>query len=129
MSIPTTGRKWTSLNRSKDLLIGDNKSRVLDGIPNRALKSAPKIRVQHIWIMHGGRSATCCYFVVSLYVLDTMGKMLGRVICNWMLSFIKSADGLSEQRYIFRSARSTVNAIATVAAREVSLASQCRHPE
>ena len=117
--------------------IGDSKAPGLDGIPNRALKVAVKARPR--WFASTFESCMAEGVfpaqwkrqklvllpkprkppgVPSSYrpicLLDTMGKMLERVIYNRLLPFIELAGGLSERQYGFRRARSTVDAVAKV---------------
>lgn len=47
-------------------------------------------------------------------LLDTLGKILERIIQNRLLPITEGAHGLSDHQYGFRRARSTVDAIATV---------------
>ena len=47
-------------------------------------------------------------------LLDTVGKMLERVIYNRLLPVVESQGGLSDRQYGFRKARSTIDAIKMV---------------
>ena len=117
--------------------IGDSKAPGPDGIPNKALKLAlmdkPQIfaNVFNICLRNGefpevwkkqklvlipkpnkqlGEPSS--YRPICL--LDTLGKVLERIIYNRLLPAVESANGLSERQFGFRKARSTIDAINTV---------------
>ncbi|CAB0028290.1 unnamed protein product [Trichogramma brassicae] len=46
-----------------------------------------------------------------LCMLDTAGKILERIICDWLEAFTERPGGLSERQYGFRKGRSTIDAI------------------
>ncbi|CAB0040703.1 unnamed protein product [Trichogramma brassicae] len=49
-----------------------------------------------------------------LYMLDTAGKILERIICDRLEAFTERPGGLSERQYGFRKGRSTIDAIQDV---------------
>ncbi|CAB0041818.1 unnamed protein product [Trichogramma brassicae] len=49
-----------------------------------------------------------------LYMLDTAGKILERIICDRLEAFTERPGGLSERQYGFRKGRSTIDAIEDV---------------
>ncbi|CAB0033692.1 unnamed protein product [Trichogramma brassicae] len=51
-----------------------------------------------------------------LYMLDTAGKILERIICDRLEATTESPGGLSDHQYSFRKGRSTINAIENVIA-------------
>lgn len=117
--------------------IGNNKAPGPDGIPNRALKAAVKKRpvlfagtmqkcldegvfpeqwkVQQLVLLPKGNKPPgepSSYRPICL--LDTMGKILERVIYNRLLAVVEEKGILSSNQYGFRKHRSTVDAIKTV---------------
>lgn len=47
-------------------------------------------------------------------LLDTLGKILEKIICNRLLPIVETRGGLSNSQYGFRKARSTIDAIGKV---------------
>uniref|UniRef100_A0ABD2WFB1 Reverse transcriptase domain-containing protein n=1 Tax=Trichogramma kaykai TaxID=54128 RepID=A0ABD2WFB1_9HYME len=47
-------------------------------------------------------------------MLDAVGKMLERIICDRLQVFTESPSGLSDQQFGFRRGRSTIDAIENV---------------
>ena len=47
-------------------------------------------------------------------LLDTVGKVMERIICNRLKVYSEGAGGLSDRQFGFRKLRSTVDAIDTV---------------
>lgn len=117
--------------------IGDNKAPGPDGIPNKALKVAiqkrPDIfagtmhkclaegifpeqwKVQQLVLLPKGNKPPgepSSYRPICL--LDTMGKILERVIYNRLLAVVEENGALSANQYGFRKQRSTVDAIKAV---------------
>ena len=51
---------------------------------------------------------------VPLCLLDTMGKILERIIYYWLLPIVEEKGALSQQQFGFRRSRSTTDAVKTV---------------
>lgn len=117
--------------------IGDNKAPGPDGIPNVALKLAvrtsPEIFLEMyneclrkrvfprrwkqqrlVLLPKGGRDPNDPASYRPLCLLDTAGKIYERVICDRLEAFIENTQGLSDNQFGFRRARSTVEAIKKV---------------
>ncbi|CAD7081162.1 unnamed protein product [Hermetia illucens] len=117
--------------------IGDNKAPGLDGVPNKALKLAVKSRPDMfaelfeacmsegifpaVWkrqklvlLPKPGKPPGEPSSYRPICLLDTVGKMLERVIYNRLLPVVESQGGLSHRQYGFRKARSTIDAIKLV---------------
>lgn len=119
------------------LKIGDSKAPGPDGIPNVALKSAITTRpdlflhvfqsciengifpdqwkIQRLVLIPKGNkppNEPSSYRPICL--LDTMGKILERIIYNRLLPVIEEKGALSERQYGFRKSRSTIDAVKTV---------------
>lgn len=117
--------------------IGDSKAPGPDGIPNKALKAAIRKRpdifhetiqrclsegvfpeqwkVQQLVLLPKGKKPPgepSSYRPICL--LDTMGKILERVIYNRLLTVVEDNGALSDNQYGFRKHRSTVDAIRAV---------------
>ena len=116
---------------------GDNKAPGLDGIPNRALKLAVKTRPdlfantfeaclkegifpaqwkkqKLVLLPKPGKQPGNPASYRPICLLDTMGKMMERVIYNRLLPIVEASNGLSERQFGFRRAHSTVDAIGMV---------------
>ncbi|CAD7076711.1 unnamed protein product [Hermetia illucens] len=116
---------------------GDNKAPGLDGIPNRALKLAVKTRPdlfantfeaclkegifpakwkkqKLVLLPKPGKQPGNLASYRPICLLDTMGKMMERVIYNRLLPIVEASNGLSERQFGFRRAHSTVDAIGMV---------------
>lgn len=116
---------------------GDKKAPGPDGIPNTALKLAvttiPTIfidifmdclktgtfppqwkRQKLVLIPKAGKPPGEPSSYRPICLLDTVGKMLERVIYNRLLPIVENRGGLSERQFGFRKARSTVDAISMV---------------
>ena len=117
--------------------IGDRKTPGPDGIPNRALKAAIRLRpdmfarVFHRCFVEGvfprrwkeqklvlipkpGKPPGEPSSYRPICLLDTMGKILERIIYNRLLTCAEARGALSDLQYGFRKGRSTVDAIRRV---------------
>lgn len=117
--------------------IGDNKTPGPDGIPNKALKTAIGVRpdmFRHafqnclkermfpnqwklqnlVLIPKGGKPPNEASSYRPICLLDTMGKVLERIIYNRLLPLAEQNGALSEYQYGFRRSRSTIDAVNTV---------------
>ncbi|CAD7080141.1 unnamed protein product [Hermetia illucens] len=117
--------------------IGDNKAPGLHGVPNKALKLAVKSRPDMFTELFEACMSEGIFPVAwkrqklvllpkpgkppgepssyrPICLLDTVGKMLERVIYNRLLPVVESQGGLSDRQYRFRKARSTIDAIKLV---------------
>lgn len=117
--------------------IGDSKAPGLDGIPNKALKIAlrnnPQVfadafntclrkgefpeewkKQKLVLIPKPNKRLGDPSSYRPICLLDTIGKVLERVIYNRLLPAVERARGISERQYGFRKARSTIDAINTV---------------
>lgn len=117
--------------------VGDRKAPGPDGIPNTALKTAVQKRpdifkatlqkcleegvfpeswkLQHLVLLPKGKKPPgepSSYRPICL--LDTMGKILERIIYERLLAVAEEKDALSDLQFGFRKSRSTVNAIKMV---------------
>ncbi|XP_050338322.1 uncharacterized protein LOC126764713 [Bactrocera neohumeralis] len=116
----------------------NSKTPGLDGIPNRALKIAisyhpqpfsdlysrclregvfPKIwKVQRLVLLQKpNKPAGEPSSYRPLCMIDTMGKILERIICTRLENHLEGDGGLSDNQYGFRKKRSTLDAIKKVA--------------
>ncbi|XP_049309471.1 uncharacterized protein LOC125777805 [Bactrocera dorsalis] len=116
----------------------NSKAPGLDGIPNRALKIAisyhpqpfsdlytrslregvfPKIwKVQRLVLLQKpNKPAGEPSSYRPLCMIDTMGKILERIICTRLENHLEGDGGLSDNQYGFRKRRSTLDAIKKVA--------------
>lgn len=117
--------------------VQDCKAPGLDGVPNVAIKTAIKTRPdlflhaynaciregnfprrwkqqQLVLLPKGDKAPTDPAAYRPICLLDTAGKVLERIICNRIESFTEGPQGLSDNQYGFRKARSTVDAIKVV---------------
>ncbi|CAB0034439.1 unnamed protein product [Trichogramma brassicae] len=108
-----------------------------DGIPNSALKIAiaarPDIflrvyttcletrvfqsgwkRQKLVLLLKSGKPSDEPSSYRPLCMLDTAGKILKRIICDWLKAFTERPAGLSERQYGFQKGRSTIDAIEDV---------------
>lgn len=117
--------------------IGDNKTPGPDGIPNKAVKAAVRKRpdifiatmqkcleegifpnqwkLQHLVLLPKGNKPPgdpSSYRPICL--LDTMGKILERIIYNRLLTIAEEKGALSNHQFGFRKSRSTTDAIKAV---------------
>lgn len=116
---------------------GVNKAPGPDGIPNIALKlaartqpdmfadlynsclkegifPAPWKQQRLVLIPKGSKHPNDLLAQRPLCMLDNMGKLLERLICNRLETAIEQAGGLANHQYGFRKARSTIDAIKEV---------------
>lgn len=114
--------------------IGDNKTPGPDGIPNKALKFAirerPDIFIQvfqkclaegvfpNQWklqnlvlIPKGSKSPEGATSYRPICLLNSMGKILERIIYDRLLQHAEQREALSEHQYGFRKSRSTIDAV------------------
>ncbi|CAD7080109.1 unnamed protein product [Hermetia illucens] len=114
-----------------------NKAPDLDGVPNKALKLAVKSRPDMFAELFEACMSEGIFPAVwkrlklvllpklgkppgepssyrPICLLDTVGKVLERVIYNRLLPVVESQGGLSDRQYRFRKARSTIDAIKLV---------------
>ncbi|CAD7081762.1 unnamed protein product [Hermetia illucens] len=117
--------------------IGDNKAPGLDEVPNKgpklAVKSRPDMfaklfevcmsegifaaawkRQKLILLPKPGKNPGEPSSYRPICLLDTVKKMLERVIYNRLLPVVESQGGLSDRQYGFRKTRSTIDAIKLV---------------
>lgn len=117
--------------------IGDRKAPGPDGVPNSAIKlainSRPEIFVEtfqkcleegkfpKIWkiqrlvlIPKGNKPADDPSSYRPICLLDTMGKILERLVYNRLLPIVEEKRALSDRQFGFRKSRSTIDAIKMV---------------
>ena len=117
--------------------VQDGKSPGLDGVPNVAIKVAIRSRSdlflevynaclregnfprrwklqQLILLPKGNKPPSDPSAYRPICLLDTAGKVLERIICNRIEAYTEGPQGLSDNQYGFRKARSTVDAIGAV---------------
>lgn len=117
--------------------IGDSKASGPDGIPNVALKAAIRCRPdvflrtynaclaegtfprqwkrqKLVLLPKGNKPPDDPSSYRPICLLDSVGKVLERIIYNRAENFTEGAQGLSPDQYGFRKARSTVDAIKVV---------------
>lgn len=127
---------WEELQQAS-MRIGDSKAPGPDGIPNVALKLAingrkdifmetfqkclkervfpDRWKIQRlVLIPKGNKSPEEPSSYRPICLLDTMGKILERIIYNRLLPIVEEKGALSEQQFGFRRSRSTTDAVKTV---------------
>ena len=140
--IPQTAIDDIPLITKEELLkacnkIGDTKTPGPDGVPNVALKAAIKCRPELflqvydsclcegvfptpwkkqrlVLLPKGDKPPNDPSSYRPICLLDTVGKVFERIICNRLKTYTEGDRGLSDRQFGFRKAKSTVDAIRTV---------------